>query len=91
MSVIKHQQKLAYELYEYLKQKKKKKNNDKRQILACFFGGIPFPIKMIHSTMSTLQKKYIEMTQCYLIYMNPALPTSIMILKYVLPPSIHVV
>ena len=33
-----------------------KKNNDKRQKLACFSGGIPFPIKILHSTMSTLQE-----------------------------------
>ena len=63
------------------------KNNDKRQILICFFGGIPFPIKKIHSTKSTLQKQYIEMTQLCLIYIDPALPTSIMILKYISPPS----
>ena len=37
--------------------------------------------------MSTLQETvYMEMTQCYLIYMNPALPTSIMILRYVSSP-----
>ena len=74
----------VYEFYEYLKQK----NNDKRQILACFLGRIPFPIKIIHSTMLTLQKQYIEMTQCRLIYMNPAVSTPIMILKYVSPPSL---
>ena len=52
MGVIKHLQKLVYELYEYLKQK----NNDKRQQLASLLGGIHFPIKIIHSTMSTLQE-----------------------------------
>ena len=26
------------------------------------------------------------MTQCYLLYMNPALPTSVMTLRYVSPP-----
>ena len=50
--VIKHQQKLVYNLYGYLKQK----NNDKRQKLACLWGGIPFPITMINSIMSTLQE-----------------------------------
>ena len=50
MNVIIHHQKLVYELYEYLKQK----NNDKRQKLACLLGGIPFPLKIIHSTRSTL-------------------------------------
>ena len=52
MGVIKHHQKLVYELYGYLKQKimiKEKK-------LTCLSGGIPFPIKIIHSTMSTLQE-----------------------------------
>ena len=71
--------------HEYLKQTIKLKN---KHILACFLGRIPFPIKIIHSTMSKLQKQYIEMTQCCLIYMNPALPTSIMILKYVSPPGL---
>ena len=52
MGVIKHNQKLVYELNEYLKQK----NNDKRHKLACLLDGIPFPIKIIHSTMSTLQE-----------------------------------
>ena len=52
MGVIKHQQKLVYDLYEYLKQT----NNDRRQKLACLWGGIPFPITRIHSTMSTLQE-----------------------------------
>ena len=51
MGVIKHVQKLVYELYEYLKEK-----NDKRQKLACLLGGTPFPIKMIHSTIPTLQE-----------------------------------
>ena len=50
MGVIKHRQKLVYQLYEYPKQK----NNDKRQKLACLLGGIPFQLKIIHSTLSTL-------------------------------------
>ena len=41
-----------YERYENIKQK----NNDKRQKLACLLGEIPFPIKIIHSTISTLQE-----------------------------------
>ena len=86
MAVIKYQQKLVYELYEYLEQKK----NDKRQKIACLLGGIHFPIKIILSTMSLLKKQYIEMTQCYLIFMNPALPTSIMIFRIVLAPPILV-
>ena len=52
MVIIKHQQKLVYELYGYLKPK----NNDKRQNLACLWGGIPYPITMINPTMSTLQE-----------------------------------
>ena len=52
MGVIKHQKKLVYDLYEYLKQT----NNTKRQKLAYLWGGIPFPITIIHSTMSTLQE-----------------------------------
>ena len=51
MSVIKHQLKLVYELYEYLKQ-----NNDKRKTRTCLLDGIPLPIKIIQSTMSTLQE-----------------------------------
>ena len=53
MGVVKLHQKLVYEFYEYLKQKT---NNDKRQKLACLLGGIPFAMKIIHSTMSTLQE-----------------------------------
>ena len=52
MGLSKHQQKLVYELYEYLK----KKNNDKRKKVACFLDRIPLPVKIIHSTMSTLQE-----------------------------------
>ena len=51
MGVIKHHQKLVYELYEYLKQNIMIK--DKK---ACLLGGLPFQIKIIHSTMSTLQE-----------------------------------
>ena len=51
MGVIKHQQKLVYDLYEYLKVT----HNDKRQKLACLMVEIHFTIKLIHSTMSTLQ------------------------------------
>ena len=61
-------------------------HNDKRQKIACLLGGIPFPIKIIHSTMSTFHEKVYKMTQWYLIYMNPALPTSMMIFRYVSPP-----
>ena len=55
----------------------------KDKIIACLLGGISFAIKIIHSTMSLLQKKYIEMTQFYLIFMNAPLSTSIMIFRYV--------
>ena len=40
----------------YMNSMNTSKNNDKRQKLACLFGGIPFPITIIHSTMSTLQE-----------------------------------
>ena len=56
MGVIKHQQKLVYRLHEYFKQR----NNDKRQELACLWGGITFPITIIHSTMSILQADYLN-------------------------------
>ena len=36
------------------------------------------------STFQETEKK--EMTQCYLVYINPALPASNMILGYVSPP-----
>ena len=52
MGVIKHHQTLLYDLYKYIKQK----NNDNRQNLAPLLGEIPFPIKIIHSTISTLQE-----------------------------------
>ena len=52
MGAIKHQQKLVYELYDYLKQIKR----EKIQNLACLLGGILFPITIIHSTMPTLQE-----------------------------------
>ena len=52
MIVIKHQQKLIYDLYEYLKPTHK----DKRQKLACLWGGISFPITLINSKMSTSQE-----------------------------------
>ena len=51
MVVIKHQQKLVYELYEYLEQIIMIK--DKK---ACLLGGIPFTVKIIHSTISLLQE-----------------------------------
>ena len=52
MVVIKHQQKLVYELYEYLEQKIMIKDKKVVRLL----GGIPFSIKIIHSTMSILQE-----------------------------------
>ena len=85
MGTMKHHQKLEYELNEYLKQT----NNDKRPKLACLLGGILFQIKIIHSTMPTLQETvYRNDSFFYLIYMYPALPTSIMILRYVSPPNL---
>ena len=52
MGAIKHQQKLVYELYDYLKQIKLKK----RQKLACLLGRFPFLITIIHSTMPKMQE-----------------------------------
>ena len=36
-----------------------------------------------HNNVNIAWNSIIEMTQCYLVYINPALPTSIMILRYV--------
>ena len=49
-------------------------------------GGIPFHIK--NNTLNNVNIEnilYIELTPCHFIYMNPALPTLIMILRCVSP------
>ena len=50
----------------------KAKIDNKRQKLACLLGGILFPMTWYTQQCLHCKKQYIEMTQCYLTYMNPA-------------------
>ena len=81
MGVLKIKQKLVYELYEYSKLKimiKKK--------WSMLLDRIPLPVKIIHSKIQHCKKQFIEMIQCYLVYINPSSTTSIMSSWYVSPP-----
>ena len=73
VGVIKHHQKLVYQLYEYLKQNNNNNdnnnnnnnnnNNDKGQKLACLLSGVPFPIKKYTQQCQHCKKQFIEMAQ----------------------------
>ena len=82
MVVIKHQQKLVYELYEYLEQKIMIK--DKK--IACLLGRIPFQIKIIQSMMSLLQETVYRNDSVLFNLHESCFARSIMIFRYVSPP-----